>query len=70
MARLVVDMAEVLTPQEAANMLGVGIATFWRRLRAGRLHPIRVSGRTFVLRAEVLLAVARERNAQLRPTGG
>lgn len=45
---------ELLTPEAAASALGRSIGWVWRQAKAGRLHPVRVVGRTRFLRAEVV----------------
>jgi excisionase family DNA binding protein len=43
-----------MTQQEAADRLRVSKPTYYRLLRAGKLHPRRISpGKVLVLRAEV-----------------
>lgn len=49
-----VDHDELLTPEAAASALGRSIGWVWRQAKAGRLHPVRVVGRTRFLRAEVV----------------
>ena len=45
---------EHMTQQEAADRLRVSKPTYYRLLRAGKLHPRRISpGKVLVLRAEV-----------------
>lgn len=44
----------VLRPRAVANELGIGIATFWRLVAAGKIKTIKISPRcTGVLRTEL-----------------
>jgi len=54
MAKLVIDTDEIYSTQEAANLLGIGYATLWRWIKKGSLTPIRLSGRTFIPKSEVV----------------
>ena len=40
-------------PEEAAEMLGKGIATIWRWLRDDRIAAVRVGGRILIPRKEI-----------------
>ena len=53
MTRIVVDTNEVLTLDEAARELGIGIATVFRWLKSGKLVPFRWDGRTYIPRSEI-----------------
>jgi len=53
MAKLVVDTEELYPPEQAAELIGIGIATLWRWVKKGDLVPLRLSGRTFIPKSEV-----------------
>lgn len=53
MAKIVVDYEEVFDLQEAASSLGIGIATLFRWLKAGKIIPLHLSGRTYIPRSEI-----------------
>ncbi|GAI83469.1 unnamed protein product, partial [marine sediment metagenome] len=38
---------------EAAQLIGIGYATLYRWIRAGKLTPIRIAGRTLIPKSEV-----------------
>lgn len=40
-------------PEEAAKLLGKGIATIWRWLRDDKIIAVRVGGRTFIPKQEI-----------------
>jgi len=40
-------------PEEAANLLGRGIATIWRWIRDGKIIAIKIGGRTLIPRQEI-----------------
>jgi len=40
-------------PEEAAKLLGKGIATIWRWLRDDKITAVRVGGRTLIPRKEI-----------------
>lgn len=53
MAKLMVDTEELYPPEQAAELIGIGIATLWRWVKRGKLIPLRLSGRTFIPKSEV-----------------
>ncbi len=53
MPKIVLDMAEVCDVDEAATLLGKGVATLWRWIKSGKVNVIRISGRTLIPRSEV-----------------
>lgn len=53
MAKLVIDTDEFCDTSEAARMLGIGYATLFRRIKEGRLFPLRVSRRTLIPKSEI-----------------
>jgi len=46
---------------EAARLLGIGYATLYRWIKAGKLTPIRIAGRTLIPKSEIA-RLNRERN--------
>jgi excisionase family DNA binding protein len=40
-------------PEEAANLLGRGIATIWRWIRDDKIIAIKIGGRTLIPRQEI-----------------
>ena len=44
---------EVFELEEAATELGIGIATLFRWLKAGKVVPLRLDHRTYILKAEI-----------------
>ena len=53
MTKVVVDMDEVYDVDEAATLLGKGVATIWRRIRDGKITAVRIGGRTLIPKTEV-----------------
>lgn len=53
MTKVVVDMDEVYDVDEAATLLGKGVATIWRRIRDGKIIVIRIAGRTLIPKSEI-----------------
>jgi len=53
LTKVLVDMDEVLTVAEAAEALNWGVATVWRRIKDGKIVPLRVSGRTLIPKSEI-----------------
>ena len=53
MTKLLVDTNEVCEPAEAAKLIGIGYATLYRWIKAGKLIPIRLSGRTLIPQSEI-----------------
>jgi excisionase family DNA binding protein len=43
----------VCTPQEAAQLLGKGVATIWRWTRAKKILAVRIGGRTLIPESEI-----------------
>ena len=54
MAVYVVDDDEIMDPTEAALELGIGYATIYRWIKQGKIIPLRISGRTFIPRSEIV----------------
>ncbi len=60
MTKVVVDLAEVLSPEETSEELGKGIATIWRWSTAGKepstglpFTKLTIGGRCFFLKNQV-----------------
>ena len=53
MVKIVFEESEVYTVDEAAKLLGLGVATVWRRIKGKELIALRISGRTFVPKSEI-----------------
>lgn len=53
MGEIVVDIPELYDPNQAAEALGVGYATVFRWIKAGKLIPLRIGGRTLIPRSEI-----------------
>jgi len=46
-------IADAYAPEEAAKLLGKGIATIWRWIRDEKILVVRIGGRTLVPRREI-----------------
>lgn len=53
MPKITIDTNEVREPAEAARLIGIGYATLYRWIKAGKLIPIRIAGRTLIPISEV-----------------
>jgi len=53
MTKLVVDTAELYDTNEAAHLLGIGYATLYRWIKASKLIPLKVGGRTLIPKSEI-----------------
>ena len=53
MTKITIDTNEIYEPTEAAKMLGIGYATLYRWIKAGKLTPIRIAGRTLIPQSEI-----------------
>jgi excisionase family DNA binding protein len=53
MPKLFIDADELYELNEAAETLGIGIATLFRWLKKGEIIPVRLSGRTFIPKSEI-----------------
>ena len=54
MVKIIVDMPDLYNADEAAQQLGIGSATVWRWIKAGKLIPVRVDRRTLIPISEIL----------------
>ena len=46
-------VSDACGPEEAAELLGKGIATIWRWIRDGKIIAVRIGGRTLIPRREI-----------------
>lgn len=53
MPKVVIDTAEVCDVDEAAGLLGKGVATIWRWIRDDKITALKISGRTLIPRSEI-----------------
>jgi len=53
MPKVVLDMADVCDVEEAAALLGKGVATVWRWIKDSKITVLRISGRTLIPRSEI-----------------
>jgi hypothetical protein len=50
---MIINLERWLTPEAAAARMGASVATIWRRVRQGSIHPRRLLGRTLIDAREV-----------------
>lgn len=53
MTKMIVDTDEVYDAAEAARLIGIGYATLYRWIKAGKLIAIKLAGRTLIPKSEV-----------------
>lgn len=53
MPKITIDTSEVYETAEAAQLIGIGYATLYRWIKKGKLHPIRIAGRTLIPESEI-----------------
>ena len=53
MVKFVIESPDLYDADEAAKILGIGYATVWRWIRAGKLIPVKMGGRTLIPKSEV-----------------
>jgi len=46
-------VADAYGPEEAAKLLGKGVATIWRWIRSDKILAVRIGGRTLVPKKEI-----------------
>jgi len=46
-------VADAYGPEEAAKLLGKGVATIWRWIRDGKILAVRIGGRTLIPEREI-----------------
>ena len=52
-AKFVLETSDVHDVDEAAKLLGKGVATIWRWIRDNKITVLKISGRTFVPHSEI-----------------
>jgi hypothetical protein len=53
MPKIVVDLEEFYTIEEARIALGISIATLWRRINDSSIRPVKIANRTLIPKTEV-----------------
>ncbi len=53
MVKIIVDTGEVYDAAEAANLIGIGYATLYRWIKAGKLICVKLAGRTLIPKSEI-----------------
>ena len=53
MVKFVIESPDLYDADEAARILGIGYATVWRWIRAGKLIPVKMGGRTLIPKSEI-----------------
>lgn len=53
MPKVLVDTGEVHSAQEAADLLKISYATIYRWIKANKIFPLRIVGRTLIPKSEV-----------------
>lgn len=48
-----VEIEDLYDVDEAADLLGRGVATIWRRIRDNKIIVVRIAGRTLVPKSEI-----------------
>ena len=46
-------VADAYGPEEAAKLLGKGVATIWRWIRSEKILAVRIGGRTLIPKREI-----------------
>ena len=62
-----ITIDNVYETTEAAQLIGIGYATLYRWIKAGKLTPIRIAGRTLIPKSEVERLKKRERTKVASP---
>ena len=52
--KMIVDSDEILSPEGTCILLGIGIATFWRWKKSGKIITLNFQGRVAVPKSEVM----------------
>lgn len=68
MVKIVIDMPDLYDTNEAAQMLGIGYATIYRWIKAGKLIPVRVDKRTLIPKSEIVKLKNEQAGAVDKPT--
>ena len=53
MVKFVIESPDLYDADEVAEILGIGYATVWRWIKAGKLIPVKMGGRTLIPKSEV-----------------
>lgn len=53
MAKILLDTDYLYDTSEAAKLLGISYATIFRWIKAGKLIPFRIDGRTVIPKSEI-----------------
>jgi len=53
MPKVIIDLAEFYSTEEASQLLKKGIATIWRHIKSGKIHALRIGGRTLIPKSEL-----------------
>jgi len=48
-----VEIQDLYDVDEAATLLGKGVATIWRRIRDDKIIVVRIAGRTLIPKSEI-----------------
>ena len=48
-----VEIADLYDCEEAAKLIGCGIATIWRRIKDNSIIVVRIAGRTLIPKSEI-----------------
>ena len=69
MPKITIDTNEVCEPAEAARLIGIGYATLYRWIKAGKLIPIRIAGRTLIPVSEIERLKNKQAAEESNPSG-
>ena len=53
MPRVLFDVEDYVSINEAACTIGVGVATIWRWKKSGKIHTVKFVGRVLIPKSEV-----------------
>ena len=60
MTVITIEMPDLFSTQEAADLIGISNMTVFRWIKAGRLTPVSVDHRTLITRTEILREVIKK----------
>ena len=67
MSQIVLNLPDLYETNEAARMIGIGYATHYRWIKAGKLIPVRIeglkNGRTLIPKSEIVRLNKRKEQA-------
>jgi len=63
-----ITIDNVYETTEAARLIGIGYATLYRWIKAGKITPIRIAGRTLIPKSEVVRLKNKE-GTKIAPSG-